>query len=1030
MPHSMSDLRLALTSLPPPSIDVPPLSSYSDNFLKALLQRWSLTHLAPDEVAGKLGGVYEDLGAKWLVYKEENLFDEKNHAKEVKNKLSDSLISTFFPTEDDANDKGQDGGAENSSSTYSLTIPSEMLGLTVENVLERTIIRTVIPHGAASLAGAKIGSLIVSVGSRVCQGLTHFETIDELRQSQRPLKLVLREVSDAVLKEGRNEMVRLINVKSDSASSPSSQSTCRSLSITFVDLLLQICIGYTACDNVSSSLSLGKVLKDYIKRCVDSQKEMAANDSTASNDANGTKDGNDTNDSIATFHQGSTISIINESIQRGMSLLSDFSTHSPIRCVAGVMTDFLVLCLEIVDDNAEKGKNNKSSPTSPTNHKTSSSTSPQYDIEDNDQTESLSPAGNLLKLLLRHVCNNECSEATNPNFLLQIIHRLAGSTSELSRKVGVSLTPILWKSVDFHHHLQLRGIVTRSLHDVEQSVRSATGRVLMEIVEMMDDSGSTTPWLVLMCERGMTDPVGELRGNAVGLVCALCEGCKRQKLAAVNKAEVAENSKGSDSSSELFMDIYLLQCKLLPIATRLAEDKSPNVRLAVASQTDRLMSALGSHWLMVLVDLFQALLQDSDEKVRSEAVYCIPRLIATIIDGDDVEGSGRSGSQDLQTETLSSLLNTMSRMLSDSSVGVRVSLATSAGQLLVLISRNDHSNVDEDGRSSFGNLTLTSSDSSPNRSGAAAAVSAATTQVSPHMHFVDEAILPLVQKLLHDPDPSVCSNALRAVANASQSLSKAGGDDGSADGEGSVDFVPVLKEKQVLRLLPTLTHLSSNEKWRVRRSAVEVVPALVKSTVGMKARAEIGKLVVELLSDPVAEVRKSAAFSLCVASSSSGASSSGGKKKPAGDDWLDAIVMPHLQACIVSQNFRQRLVALDMLRTLIDTQFDSGRGVARGKGGKILDFIALAFGMRKDTLPNVRLNSSRVFCDVPLKEILAAIAAAGSGGNEKEREKEREQAEKLEAEIVAGLNELLENDKDSDVFYFTSLALSKLAAAA
>ena len=48
----------------------------------------------------------------------------------------------------------------------------------------------------------------------------------------------------------------------------------------------------------------------------------------------------------------------------------------------------------------------------------------------------------------------------------------------------------------------------------------------------------------------------------------------------------------------------------------------------------------------------------------------------------------------------------------------------------------------------------------------------------------------------------------------------------------------------MLRLLPTLTHLSANEKWRVRRSAVEVVPALVKSSSGMKARAEIGKLVV------------------------------------------------------------------------------------------------------------------------------------------------------------------------------------------
>jgi hypothetical protein len=90
------------------------------------------------------------------------------------------------------------------------------------------------------------------------------------------------------------------------------------------------------------------------------------------------------------------------------------------------------------------------------------------------------------------------------------------------------------------------------------------------------------------------------------------------------------------------------------------------------------------------------------------------------------------------------------------------------------------------------------------------------------------------------------------VANASHSINA------KSESDSGVDFVPVLKEKQVMRLLPTLSHLSSNSKWRVRRSAVEVVPALVKSTAGMKARAEIGKLVVDLLTDRVAAVRKAA----------------------------------------------------------------------------------------------------------------------------------------------------------------------------
>jgi len=93
---------------------------------------------------------------------------------------------------------------------YTVQISREMLGLTVENVLERTIVRTVLANGAAKKAGAKVGSLIVKVGSVETRNLTHFETIDELRQSQRPLKLVLRRISKTSLQGAREEMGRLI----------------------------------------------------------------------------------------------------------------------------------------------------------------------------------------------------------------------------------------------------------------------------------------------------------------------------------------------------------------------------------------------------------------------------------------------------------------------------------------------------------------------------------------------------------------------------------------------------------------------------------------------------------------------------------------------------------------------------------------------------------------------------------------------------------------------------------------------------
>eukprot|EP00586_Coscinodiscus_wailesii_P011408 CAMPEP_0172502818 /NCGR_PEP_ID=MMETSP1066-20121228/163006_1 /TAXON_ID=671091 /ORGANISM="Coscinodiscus wailesii, Strain CCMP2513" /LENGTH=549 /DNA_ID=CAMNT_0013278211 /DNA_START=197 /DNA_END=1843 /DNA_ORIENTATION=- len=109
-----------------------------------------------------------------------------------------------------ANDKEDTDDETVEGHEYSIQISREMLGLTVENVLERTIVRTVLPGGAAKKAGAKVGSLIIKVGSVETHNLTHFETIDELRQSQRPLRLVLRRIGKRALSGAREEMGRLI----------------------------------------------------------------------------------------------------------------------------------------------------------------------------------------------------------------------------------------------------------------------------------------------------------------------------------------------------------------------------------------------------------------------------------------------------------------------------------------------------------------------------------------------------------------------------------------------------------------------------------------------------------------------------------------------------------------------------------------------------------------------------------------------------------------------------------------------------
>lgn len=118
--------------------------------------------------------------------------------------------SSEYSSSESDNENSENAMSSLEGHDYTVQISREMLGLTVENVLERTIVRTVLANGAAKKAGAKVGSLIVKVGSVETHNLTHFETIDELRQSQRPLKLVLRRVSKNALQGAREEMGRLI----------------------------------------------------------------------------------------------------------------------------------------------------------------------------------------------------------------------------------------------------------------------------------------------------------------------------------------------------------------------------------------------------------------------------------------------------------------------------------------------------------------------------------------------------------------------------------------------------------------------------------------------------------------------------------------------------------------------------------------------------------------------------------------------------------------------------------------------------
>jgi HEAT repeat protein len=455
----------------------------------------------------------------------------------------------------------------------------------------------------------------------------------------------------------------------------------------------------------------------------------------------------------------------------------------------------------------------------------------------------------------------------------------------------------------------------------------------------------------------MTDPEPLLRSAAMTLTWHLAEH--------LPNAFLGDASKGSrylrrlpHRDDPIFADVYLLQCKILPVATRLAEDRAPQVRLAVAAQCDRLCDALGDHWSSVIIDVLVALLSDSDERVRSEGVLCVPRL-ADIVLLSSPPGVIPAG----ESSILDALIPAAARLQKDPSAAVRVALATAAGELLTLL------------------VGLQRTQPPPSAGESSDEAPSGPVSIRYQKRHVDERLIPLVQKLLHDPDPEVTSSALRAVTNASRGTAaremrqREDTDDddckslASMQSHASIEkqdpvFIPVLSEEQVLRLLPTLSELANSKQWRVRQSAVEIVPALLGCTTKFETRAEIATLCVRLSRDKVDAVRRTAAECLCL-----GGGSLGSHGEDVSGEWITALVIPQIQTCAKHSDYKQRLLCLKMVEVILmngvcPAKWKDEEANASGKNTPLRELLKVTLSLATDNIPNVRLNVGRALLNV------------------------------------------------------------------
>jgi len=764
-------------------------------------------------------------------------------------------------------------------------ITGSKLGMTVENVLERTVVHEVEQNGPAVAAGVSKGELLIHIGSENASCLTHDEAIERLRLPQRPLKLKLRRISLEDLQSHRSNMGEL--VKSNLWSSFSSSSDDPTATIKWVLALLETVLALLIYGNQrlannaeeesapslldeddersggmdpSERLRLLSQLSTSLKEATQQAESNSSTSffsfpsltstqtSTKSPDAtpppppsqppgSASEPSPPTAQSAQSAHslmgqttsrQGQTLSnyqrkfeVIKNVVAQLITLL-DWDSE-PTRVVQKNLMTLAVICLDLSHSHLF---------------------SPH--MQRNDGAE-------------RTLC--EIFKGMNKGSInihaFPILFYLANSSAR-SQLACCALIPIIFDRVDTPRQLLLRGIMDRFLKkELPVPIRC---RVLQSIADVTSKADVTScTWLVRVCVRSSNDPDAKVRRTMAQTLTQL-----------TLRLESILNRGDTDVETSA----HIFRCKLVPLVQRASEDAAWQVREAIAYNIGGLCEGFGERWSALLIDLLQNLMADSDLRVKCAAICALPRVASATIsfeqsksftERSEQEGASvavKRASQLLssQLHAIETLMPTASILLEDPSPDVRSALAWVLCQLLALM--NEAAYLYED---------LTKNGDS------AEGLGEQCPEYEQLQERLDTSVFPLLLILLHDEDTSVAASCLRSMAltaaaypppppaTADGSVVSTGGTDNTDDSfpdtkansrlatvdrvpssltnptendendPGGLDprplkmrrrRLPLLSVRHVGKLLPTVQDVGSQRDWRLREWAIAVAPVL------------------------------------------------------------------------------------------------------------------------------------------------------------------------------------------------------------
>ncbi|POM80852.1 Hypothetical protein PHPALM_1258, partial [Phytophthora palmivora] len=573
---------------------------------------------------------------------------------------------------------------------YAASIPAGPLGLTVENILERTIVVDIKSGGAAERANVKRSSWLVGLNGHRVTTLTHKETLRLIETATRPLHLQLVIVPPDEYKALRRQLS--MNIRQQKTERPIPEQDRMSFRV----FQMKIHQGVLAFPKlVTKALFQYLSTEEYHPPTMDPQYPNPLERVLPGNEAWDAA----LLDDIETMEEERNGEMCAErrfllNLFASIHDYDDKGESTVIRTIQFLgwlavrtarMQQFVDAKESKITDGGRVTKRHRYELLLAVVLHVLESLS----IIENHATWDVMV--NALKMLIPSLTDVDVDKLLVPMFA-----RLSISSSPTARIVPVALLSMIYPRVGGDVRVQLRGMLDRMCNDDNPLVRRAVTSVIGDLAAA---GGSlVASWTVQLLEKSTADSHDIVRIFAVKGCIILATTLRRLLLEDPNK-----------SQEEAEQTLRLLYCQMVPMVNTYTSDSSWQVRLETARTLPAFCRAFGAEYTDVFVDHFVSMVGDPTVEVRracAEGAFLLGEALRDIAilqnsgsksadsatqEGDKSNSVSSDNSEFLvaaQLKFVRSVLPATYSLSTDVSVAVRLSLAQSVGRSLQFIGSN------------------------------------------------------------------------------------------------------------------------------------------------------------------------------------------------------------------------------------------------------------------------------------------------------------------------------------------------------